>query len=119
MQAVHTWSTFLLSVLFRNHTWELHLYVDNDDNNDNDDNDDDDNNDNDDDNDVDDDNDDDENDEDEDADNDEDNYNNDDNNEDNGRRHTLNLYIYLTSQKGLRHWQCVIISLLWGRVWGG
>ncbi len=44
---VHTWSTHLLSILLRNHMWELHWYADND------------------------------------------NDNND------GRRHTLNLYIYL------------------------
>ncbi len=46
---VHTWSTYLLSILLRNHTWELHCYAtaDNDDNGDNeDDNDNDDDNDN-------------------------------------------------------------------------
>ncbi len=29
---IHTWSTYLLSILLRNHTWELHWYADNDDN---------------------------------------------------------------------------------------
>jgi hypothetical protein len=41
-QAVHTLSTYLLSILLRNHTWELHLSADNDDD-DNDDNNDNDN----------------------------------------------------------------------------
>ncbi len=45
---VHTWSTYLLSILLRNHTWELHCYAaasdDDDNNNANNDNDDDDDN---------------------------------------------------------------------------
>jgi hypothetical protein len=42
---VHTWSTYLLNILLRNHMWELHCYADNKDNDDDKDNDNDDNND--------------------------------------------------------------------------